>query len=104
VRGKPGARGNAPRFGQGMSLAFEFTGAVLLFWFLGRLIDTRFDTEPWGQVVGAVIGWVGGFLHVYYKTKGAGWETVPGTRRPAQKPTQDRNATEKTETREGEGQ
>lgn len=66
-----------------MSLAFEFAGAVLLFWLVGRFVDSRFNIEPWGQVVGAVIGWVGGFLHVYYKAKGAGWQTVPGTRRPA---------------------
>lgn len=79
-----GLGGNGPDFSKGFSLAFEFVGAVLLFWLVGRFVDNRFDTEPWGQVVGAVIGWVGGFLHIYYKTKGAGWQTVPGTRRPAQ--------------------
>ena len=55
--------------GKGMSLAFEFAGAVFLFWFLGRLVDNWLGIEPWGQVVGAVIGWVGGFLHVYYATQ-----------------------------------
>lgn len=77
-----GLGGNGPDFAKGFSLAFEFVGAVLLFWFVGRLFDNGFNTEPWAQVVGAVIGWIGGFLHVYYKTKGAGWQTVPGTRRP----------------------
>lgn len=66
-----------------MSLAFEFVGAIFLFWFVGRLLDDRFGTEPWIQVVGALIGWGGGFLHVYYRTKGVAWEGVPGTRRPA---------------------
>lgn len=47
----------------------EFAGAVFLFWFFGRLVDNWLDIEPWGQVTGAVIGWVGGFLHVYYATK-----------------------------------
>lgn len=81
-----GLGGNGPDFSKGFSLAFEFAGAVLLFWLIGRFVDNRFDIEPWGQVVGAVIGWVGGFLHVYYKSKGIGWQTVPGTRRPAPEP------------------
>jgi F0F1-type ATP synthase assembly protein I len=64
--GKYSSRGEAAR---GMSLAFEFAGAVFLFWFLGRLVDNWLGTEPWGQVVGALLGWVGGFLHVYYATQ-----------------------------------
>jgi F0F1-type ATP synthase assembly protein I len=55
-----------------MSLAFEFAGAVLLFWFLGRLLDGWLGIEPWGQVAGTVVGWTGGTLHVYYATKGGG--------------------------------
>lgn len=54
---------------KGLSLAFEFAGAVFLFWFLGRLVDNWLGTEPWGQLVGALIGWAGGFLHVYYATR-----------------------------------
>lgn len=61
--------GLGPQAARGMSLAFEFAGAVLLFWFLGRLVDGWLGSEPWGQVVGAVIGWIGGTLHVYYATK-----------------------------------
>ena len=52
-------------FGIAMSLAFEFATAVALFWFLGRLVDNRLGIEPWGQVVGSVVGWVGGIFHVY---------------------------------------
>jgi F0F1-type ATP synthase assembly protein I len=51
---------------KGLSLAFEFAGAVFLFWFAGRLVDNWLGIEPWGQVVGAVVGWIGGTLHVYY--------------------------------------
>lgn len=78
-----GLGGQGPDFAKAFSLAFEFVGAVLIFWLVGRWIDNRFDIEPWAQVSGAVIGWVGGFLHIYYKLKGVAWETVPGTRRPA---------------------
>ena len=52
-----------------MSLAFEFAGAVFLFWLLGRFVDSRLGTDPWGQIVGSLTGWVGGFLHVYYSTQ-----------------------------------
>ncbi len=54
---------------KGMSLAFEFAGAVFLFWLIGRFADSRLGTDPWGQVVGSLTGWVGGFLHVYYATQ-----------------------------------
>jgi ATP synthase protein I len=72
--GRPsgGSRGSGPDLARGLSLAFEFAGAVLLFWFLGRLIDSWLGTEPWGQVVGSVLGWVGGILHVYYKSQSGG--------------------------------
>ena len=67
---QPGrSRGSAQDLGRGLSLAFEFAGAVLIFWFIGKLIDDWLGIEPWAQVVGAVLGWVGGFLHVYYATQ-----------------------------------
>ena len=78
-----GLGGSTPGFGRAFSLGFEFVIGAMLFWLLGRFVDGRFGTEPWGQVVGAVVGWVAGFLHVYYKTKGEGWQEVPGTRRQA---------------------
>ena len=54
---------------KGMSLAFEFAGAVFLFWLIGRFADSRLGTGPWGQIVGSLTGWLGGFLHVYYATQ-----------------------------------
>ena len=58
--------------GVGMSLGFEFTGAVFIFWFLGRLVDNWLGIEPWAQVIGSVIGWVGGTIHVYYAVQRRG--------------------------------
>jgi F0F1-type ATP synthase assembly protein I len=55
--------------GKGMSLAFEFAGAVFLFWFLGKLVENWLGIEPWGQVVGGIVGWIGGVLHVYYASR-----------------------------------
>lgn len=67
--GGPRSQGGKGDVGKALSLAFEFAGAVFLFWFLGRLVDDRLGIEPWGQLVGALLGWVGGFLHVYYATQ-----------------------------------
>jgi F0F1-type ATP synthase assembly protein I len=63
-----------------MSLAFEFAAAVFGFWFLGKLVDGWLGIEPWGQVVGGVVGWFGGIAHVYYATQGRG--TGAGRPRP----------------------
>jgi len=62
----PGKYSSRAQTARGLSLGIEFAGAVFIFWFLGRLVDNWLGTEPWCQVVGAVLGWVGGFLHVYY--------------------------------------
>jgi F0F1-type ATP synthase assembly protein I len=61
-----GQRTAASGFGMAFSLAFEFAGAVALFWLLGWFVDRWLDIAPWGQVAGAVVGWIGGILHVYY--------------------------------------
>ncbi len=66
-RGASGTAGAGA--GKGMSLAFEFAGAVFLFWWIGRAVDGWLDIEPWAQVIGSLIGWAGGFLHVYYATQ-----------------------------------
>lgn len=71
-RRSSGSRSSAPDLARGLTLAFEFAGAVFLFWGLGWLIDNWLDTEPWGQVIGGVVGWVGGTLHVYYKSQSGG--------------------------------
>jgi F0F1-type ATP synthase assembly protein I len=70
--GRKGPAGSAGEAAKGLSLAFDFAGAVFIFWFLGRLLDNWLHIDPWGQVVGSLVGWVGGFLHVYYATKDAG--------------------------------
>lgn len=51
---------------RGLSVAFGFVGTVLLAWFAGRLIDGWLDTEPWAQVIGAIVGWVAGIAVVFY--------------------------------------
>jgi F0F1-type ATP synthase assembly protein I len=52
-------------FSLGLSLAIEFAAAVALFWFIGWLLDGWLGTEPWGQVILAVVGWIGGVIHIF---------------------------------------
>lgn len=65
MSGRPRDQGTATNAAMGLSLAFEFAAAVALFWFAGKLVDEWLGIAPWSQVVGAVLGWVGGILHVY---------------------------------------
>jgi F0F1-type ATP synthase assembly protein I len=53
----------------GLSVAFGFVGCVLGCWFVGRLLDDWLGTEPWMQVVGAVLGWVLGVVVVVHASK-----------------------------------
>lgn len=68
----PWRSGGKADLAKGLSLAFEFAGAVLIFWFIGKLVDEWLGIEPWAQVTGSVIGWVGGTLHVYYASQRIG--------------------------------
>ena len=72
---------SAPNAARGLSLAFEFAGAVFLFWGAGWLIDGWLGSDPWAQLAGGVIGWIGGILHVYYAT-----QTSARTRRNGNRP------------------
>lgn len=95
VSRRPSAhRAALPEFGRGLSLAFEFVGAVLAFWFLGRLVDNWLGIAPSAQIVGSLLGWAGGFLHVYYH-----WQPAADSARraaglpPARRPQKKRAAT-----------
>ena len=44
-------------------MGFELAAAVAGFTFLGIWIDRRYETEPWGLVICAAIGVVGGLYN-----------------------------------------
>lgn len=54
---------------RGLSLAFGFVVVVVVFWFAGRAVDDWLATEPWFQIVGAVVGWALGVVTVYYSAR-----------------------------------
>lgn len=63
--------------GLGMELAAAVIGATLLgFW-----IDRRFATEPWGVVIGALVGIVGGLYNFVHQASRAAQSTQPRERR-----------------------
>ncbi|MEX2673617.1 MAG: AtpZ/AtpI family protein [Phycisphaeraceae bacterium] len=47
-------------------MGMEFAIAVLIVAFLGWLFDRSAGTEPWGLVIGAVLGTIGG-LYLFIK-------------------------------------
>ncbi len=53
----------------GLAVAFGFVGVLIGFWFVGRLLDGWLGTEPWIQVVGAIVGWVAGVIVVFYASQ-----------------------------------
>lgn len=53
----------------GLSVALGFVAVVIGFWFAGRWVDGALGSEPWAQVVGAVVGWVTGVVVVVYASQ-----------------------------------
>ena len=51
---------------RGHAAAIGFVLVVLLFFGAGRLLDEWLGIEPWGTVVGSIVGWVLAVVVVYY--------------------------------------
>jgi F0F1-type ATP synthase assembly protein I len=50
-----------------LTMGFQLAAAVVLFFLLGHWIDKKFGTEPFGKLVGVIIGSTGGFIK-FFKT------------------------------------
>jgi F0F1-type ATP synthase assembly protein I len=48
-----------------MGVGLQFAASILLFFFLGRWLDSRLGTEPWLLVAGVFIGLAAGFWSMY---------------------------------------
>ena len=48
-----------------LTMGFQLAAAVLLFFFLGHWIDTKYNIAPIGKLVGVVIGCTGGFIKFF---------------------------------------
>ena len=50
-----------------LTMGFQLAAAVVFFLLLGHWIDKKFGTEPFGKLIGVVIGSTGGFIK-FFKT------------------------------------
>lgn len=48
-----------------MGVGLQFAASILLFFFLGRWLDSRFGTGPWLLVAGVFTGLAAGFWSMY---------------------------------------
>lgn len=62
------ARG-ASEAGRWLAVPIGLVFWVSVFWLTGRWLDGRWDTDPWGQLIGAVVGWAVGFIYVFWAVR-----------------------------------
>ena len=74
---KDGGRPSGLRFS---GIGIEFAAAVAGFTVVGWWVDRRWDTGPWGVVIGAVLGLTGGMYNMIREALAA--FKPPGDRGP----------------------
>jgi len=52
-------------FGPFLTLGLQLAASVVVFFFLGRWLDSVFDTTPWLMIGGLVVGAAGGFISFF---------------------------------------
>ena len=60
-----GPRPAASEAGRVLGVGLQFAGAIVLFLFVGRWLDSRLGTEPWLLLGGVLLGAVAGFISLY---------------------------------------
>jgi ATP synthase protein I len=60
-----GPRPGSNEAGRVLGVGLQFAGAIVLFLFAGRWVDSKLGTEPWFLLLGVLVGLVGGFLSLY---------------------------------------
>lgn len=62
IHGKPSVASEAGRVA---GVGLQFAGAIVLFLFAGRWVDSRLGTEPWFLLLGVMVGAAAGFWSLY---------------------------------------
>lgn len=57
-------RGERPTWLRFSGIGVEFAGVVIGFTLIGLWIDRKFDKSPWGVVIGASLGLIGGMYNL----------------------------------------
>jgi F0F1-type ATP synthase assembly protein I len=60
-------RRQARAWGRSTGVGLQFAASVVFFFFLGRWIDGRFGTSPWGVLVGVFGGTAAAFYGMYHR-------------------------------------
>jgi F0F1-type ATP synthase assembly protein I len=55
----------ASEFGLFLTMGIQLALAVVVFFFLGRWLDTIFDCAPWLMITGLAIGIIGGLIQFF---------------------------------------
>lgn len=78
--------GDRPSWLRFSGIGFEFVAAVAVFALVGYWVDRRWGTKPWGLVIGAVLGLIGGMYNLIRESLGAFKTSVDrGPRQPPPK-------------------
>ena len=56
----PGKKPDRPQWVRHSSVGVEFAAAVGGFTLVGLWIDTKYDSKPWGLLIGVALGLIGG--------------------------------------------
>ena len=68
----PGGKTNQPTWMRYSGLGFEFVAAVGVFAAIGHwFVDANWDTGPWGLVVCAMLGLIGGMYNLIRQSMAA---------------------------------
>ena len=78
-----GPRPASQEAGRVMGVGLHFAGAIVLFLFAGKWLDSKLGTDPWFLLLGVLIGLVGGFISLYRQlnTPRAPKDEPPGAKR-----------------------
>jgi F0F1-type ATP synthase assembly protein I len=79
--------GDRPSWLRFSGVGIEFVAAIAGFALVGYWVDRHWDTKPWGLVIGAVLGLIGGMYNLIRESLGAFKPPVDrGSRQPPSKP------------------
>ncbi len=66
-----GSKQDRPGWVRFSGIGIEFVGGMLGFGLLGLWIDSRFESAPWGLVIGTFLGLIGATYNAIRRTRGA---------------------------------
>jgi len=72
-------RDHWPSTSRALNMGFELAAALTGFCLLGYWIDARYDTKPWGLLICACLGLIGGMYNLIRTASAVTGERRPGS-------------------------